>query len=543
MSEDLLSQLAEARKAFDRRDAAVCERLYGQLLSQLPGEAPEYRECLERLIVVKRVQNKVPELVPLMVRLIRLGEDYLGGGHHDVNQWKHELIAVYLELGRTEDADFVRASLPGFIEQIREQQVDESLEESLLSAGSSVDELIVDEPAPAKLDDEPLDPKKFLRRQTGEQTLWQKLGLPGTGLHLRKRLNEHINELISGYSILAAFLVLLCFVYYTYAPTFEPEIKYQNTKPLTSAGQGSNIRFLSNKQVELISNNKSRQFSCFRFRDAFSVWASSFSSALLRREYWVLDKGTFLRDELGTTYFAESSPESTIIGIIKHVADSMQRYCLEKGHYPEELENMEEIRFSYLNPFTGRKDKPLLRLAILDDSKRNTAASMARKVLLELEQAGKFPFEPVLYPGCVDACLYQIKGTDAETKILAVHGCGEDGQLISTDGVRKTFLAASQNGVDIHFERPDSPLGRSFFGLGKNMQFRPAFMCLLSCDCGLPLEFLRYRGAALYLVLTGYFAFLWQAYKEDCRGRKMTGIFALTSLALVLGSLLNAFCP
>ena len=75
------------------------------------------------------------------------------------------------------------------------------------------------------------------------------------------------------------------------------------------------------------------------------------------------------------------------------------------------------------------------------------------------------------------------------------------------------------------------------------MQFRPAFMCLLSCDCGLPLEFLRYRGAALYLILTGYFAFLWQIYKEDCRGRKMTGIFALTSLALVLGSLLNAFSP
>lgn len=184
-----------------------------------------------------------------------------------------------------------------------------------------------------------------------------------------------------------------------------------------------------------------------------------------------------------------------------------------------------------------------MRLAILDDSKRNTAANIARNVLNELEQGGRFPFEPVLYPGCVDACLYKIKGADRELSLLAVHGCGEDGQLISTDGIKMTFLVASQNGVDIHFERPESPLGRSFFGLGKNMQFRPAFMCLLSFDCGLPLEFLRYRGAALYLVLTGYYAFLWQAYKEDCRGRKMTGIFVLTSLALVLGSLLNVFSP
>lgn len=542
MPEDLLSQLAEARQAFDRRDAAVCEELYGQLLSQLPGEAPEYRECLERLIVVKRVQNKLPELVPVMVRLIRLGEEYLGGSHQDVNQWKHELILVYNQLGRVEDAEFVRASLPDFIEQVREQQVDESIKETLLGSAPSIDDLIVDEPAPAEPDDEPLDPKKFLRRQAGE-TIWQKLGLPGSGFHLRERLNEHINELISGYAILVAFLVLLCFVYYTYAPTFEPEIKYQNTKPLTSAGQGSNIRFLSNKQGELVSNNKARTFSSFRFKDTFSVWASAFSSALLRREFWVLDKGTFLRDEQGTTYFAKSSPESTIIGIIKHVADSMQRYCLEKGHYPDELEDMKEIRFSYLNPFTGRKDKPLLRLVILDDSKRNTAATIARNVLRELEQGGKFPFEPVLYPGCVDACLYQIKGTDKELTLLAVHGCDEDGQLISTDGVKKTFLAASQNGVDISFERPESPLGRSFFGLGENMHFRPAFLCLLSGESGLPLEFLRYRGAALYLVLTGYYAFLWQAFKEDCWGRKMTGIFALVSLALVLGSLLNAFCP
>lgn len=65
-----------------------------------------------------------------------------------------------------------------------------------------------------------------------------------------------------------------------------------------------------------------------------------------------------MRDELGTTYFAESSPESTIIGIIKHVDDSMQRYCLDRGHYPDELEDMEGTRFSYLNPFTGRRISP-----------------------------------------------------------------------------------------------------------------------------------------------------------------------------------------
>lgn len=171
MSEDLLSQLAQARQAFDRRDAAACEQFYGQLLSQLPGETPEYRECLERLIVVKRVQNKLSELVPLTVRLIRLGEDYLGGNHQDVNQWKHELILVYTQLGRVEDAEFVRASLPDFIQQVREQQVDESIEETLLGSSSSVEDLIVDEPAPAEPDSEQLDPKKFLRRQASEKTL------------------------------------------------------------------------------------------------------------------------------------------------------------------------------------------------------------------------------------------------------------------------------------------------------------------------------------------------------------------------------------
>ncbi|NJL73347.1 MAG: hypothetical protein HC888_18345, partial [Candidatus Competibacteraceae bacterium] len=99
-----------------------------------------------------------------MVRLIRLGEDYLGGNHQDVNQWKHELILVYNQLGRVEDAEFVRASLPDFIRQVREQQVDESIEETLLGSSSSVDDLIVDEPAPAEPDAEQLDPKKFLRR-------------------------------------------------------------------------------------------------------------------------------------------------------------------------------------------------------------------------------------------------------------------------------------------------------------------------------------------------------------------------------------------
>jgi hypothetical protein len=541
LTESFETTLEQARAAFAEKNASESEALYAKLVRLRAPSDEIALECLERLLFLKKMQNKAAEAAPVLTRLIEICESLEGNNGEKVVHWKNELINVYRLLNRYDDAMFIQSSLPGFeLAQEQEEMIEIYAHKAL---ASGIEDLIEPEPE-EKLLAEENDPEKFLKKTAPEPSLERGLRtIDKRVLQVKTKIKEHWNDIISGYSILATIVVLICFLYFLYAPALEANIAFQGAKPMHSASKRSSLRFLSSKQIELIDGNKNHQINYWRVDNPILLWGSSLASGLLRRELWMLDRGKSIVDEHGTAYYAESAEETSIVEMINFTADSMQHYFFAHKNYPEKLEDMPDVKFSYYNAYTGRKDKPLLRTAVLEDS-RQTADQILKIVLKDLSSGGKFPFEPALYPGCIDACLYYVRGKDRATSLAAVHGCDQDGKLITTDGVKRTYLALNQSGSEVHLQASEPVVGRNIFGIFNNLEFRPPFLCLLAQNVTfLPLDTLRYRAIIIYFLLTTYYWFLFSQYNTSCLGRKLTCIFGLTSLACTIGAILNAFLP
>lgn len=90
--------LQQARDAFERADAQRADQCYTQLLKVLSEDHPDYAECLECLVVIKMEMGDTYGALEYNRRLVRLGENLLGGEHPGVKQWRNEMEALEAKL-------------------------------------------------------------------------------------------------------------------------------------------------------------------------------------------------------------------------------------------------------------------------------------------------------------------------------------------------------------------------------------------------------------------------------------------------------------
>lgn len=547
--------LVQARQQFAAGSVEDSERLYGELASLMPASDRRYAECLERLIFLKKRTGRYEQALPYSARLIQLGEQFLGSNNASVIAWKNDLIETYRHLGRYDDAQFVLQSLPGYNAVPLEEELIDAYASSPGLANSIIQQ--VEEPE-EESEAAAVDPAKFIKGVAAEpisdtaykkilgqlEPLSKKLGLHAPLKLIQRVLKAHFNDILSGISVLIALVLSISMLYYAYAPSFTAEVEMRGAKPLFSSDRINQFKFLSNKRAELQSEGKSFTCSYWRYTEPFGFWTGSLASGLFRREIWMKDNERFLCDEYGTTYFYDSSEEATVLEVMRQVADSCQRYYLEKGRYPDHLEDINGIKFSYHNPFTARKDKPLLQEMSIEEASSQPSEKIIKNLLNGFLAGGLFPNEPVPYPGGVNACLIVVNGQDTQNSLLVVHGAGRDGKFITDSGRGRTLVLTQQNGRDVHFAKSGGPLARSFFGFGEGLEFRPSYICILSERiCSLPLGFLKYRGIFIFLAFSGVFGFIYRFYSAACLGRKFTGILSMVCLAAAIGCIFNCGFP
>ncbi|MDX1989456.1 MAG: hypothetical protein SFV17_22400 [Candidatus Obscuribacter sp.] len=90
--------LQQARDAFERADAVRADQCYTQLLKVLSEDHPDYAECLECLVVIKKEVGDTYGALEYNRRLVRLGENLLGEDHPGVRQWRKEMEALEAKL-------------------------------------------------------------------------------------------------------------------------------------------------------------------------------------------------------------------------------------------------------------------------------------------------------------------------------------------------------------------------------------------------------------------------------------------------------------
>lgn len=99
MSSSFQSELLkQAREAFEQADAQRADRCYTQLFNSIDQNHPDYAECLECLIVIKKELREWGNAREYSQRLIILGESMLGPEHSAVALWRKELAAIQAKI-------------------------------------------------------------------------------------------------------------------------------------------------------------------------------------------------------------------------------------------------------------------------------------------------------------------------------------------------------------------------------------------------------------------------------------------------------------
>lgn len=577
--QDQNSALQMARDAFARQDAAGASQWYMKALESINSESPYYPECLERLVFIYKMSGDLQTAGQFCYELVRSGEEHLGKTHPQVVKWRSEFMEICKAQGSLTDAPIVSpsgdysavaaesASEFGSFETIQEEGFEAPVPDYKAEKLTGVDlmnavqasrsafkhtEAVVEQTE--KLTEEVAEEQRVTSSRAPQSSLkTAELNLSNTS-SVQKVLEQTqilakpsilVGYVVTGVSILYALIVSLLLVYHTYSPFFIPEVKFAFFKPSEAADSLKTFRYISNKTAEYSANNKSQQIPYRTFGLGFDEFVASLTPTLWRREFWVQDNGLYIRDEDDTVFVAEHSPESIILEEMKKLGKACQAHFEEHHQYPETVTELDESELRYMNPYTGRKDLPLLQLRTAEQPDREKANAFINNILKEMASGRKYNDEPAVYPGCINGCVLTVQSPDKIDRVLIIHGCTSTGQFFSNSGYKRTYLIAHRNGEDLRYVDKVDPLGRSIFWVTPGLEFRPSYMCVLKSpgECFIPLKLFRYRGILGFFVITLGYLLLLKFSQPNTKTKRFNEIMVLVSLAAVLLSFLNAVVP
>jgi len=252
------------------------------------------------------------------------------------------------------------------------------------------------------------------------------------------------------------------------------------------------------------------------------------TSSIVDRENWLIQMPEGLRDVNNNVYYRIDAPEREIIHHMKDVMNTSNYYFEHKQKYPKKIDQISDENFQYLNPFTKKMDNPEIQSVKMDDKPPDVVADL----FWNLKNGGRWPDEPALYPGGINACRVLYGSAETPKQQFFVHGCDRYGRVM-TAAEGNAYLLESEDGNDVH--------DKTVLGTPN----RPPTFWVLKVPAGVTLEaiaFLKYRFALLFGGMTLLMLFMFLATPNK-RAKTSAAVFLVLLTSGFIASLVGVFLP
>jgi len=140
------------------------------------------------------------------------------------------------------------------------------------------------------------------------------------------------------------------------------------------------------------------------------------------KEYWVMLNPDGLTDGR-RSFINERAADREVLAQIATVADTASHYYKKNKAYPDNITEIGD--FTYFNPYTLRKDYPLIQIVTAPGH------STPEGFLYSLRKGALWPGESTLYPGCINIAHVSHRMNMSVPETIVIHGCNRYGRFFS----------------------------------------------------------------------------------------------------------------
>ena len=132
------------------------------------------------------------------------------------------------------------------------------------------------------------------------------------------------------------------------------------------------------------------------------------------------------------TFLHDRHMDRDMLAQIVNVADMSSRYYKRRKVYPDTIAEIGD--FTYFNPYTQRKDYPLIQVVTAPGH------SDPAPFLNSLHRGALWPGEPMLYPGCINIGHISHQRNMSVPETLVIHGCNRNSRFFTTSTGEPYFV-------------------------------------------------------------------------------------------------------
>ncbi|MDZ4835105.1 MAG: hypothetical protein SGJ27_15120 [Candidatus Melainabacteria bacterium] len=406
-NEERGSQLfSEAIRSLEDGDNARAEQLLIGALNNLDKKHHLAILSLKSLVTISSNKSDFDAAIDWSLKLLESQTGALGHTHADVSRTVMNIATMCETLGKPEIANQVK-ELHQYASAAERAQKARQVKNIRTTAKSAQTE---EEPTEDQFDEKAATLPEYLARQSQN---WR------GSLTQMNGLTVSIIFLVA-LGLVCGSLVALKFCYSDeHNRNFsQPRPRMDGTTgPLryTSADNRVEAQFVLPTKVEIDIDTKKRTFpyNCYGY-DITEIGDLMIRSPL-EKEYWLMRNPDGLVDEAGRAYLHERLADRQLLSHILNVADMAERFYKKNKRYPD---NVREIGdFSYDNPYTLRRDNPLIQIVTVPGHRSPQA------FLTGLSKGELWPGEATLYPGCINIAHVSHRTNMSVPETLVIHGC------------------------------------------------------------------------------------------------------------------------
>lgn len=243
-------------------------------------------------------------------------------------------------------------------------------------------------------------------------------------------------------------------------------------------------------------------------------------SSVIEKEYWLALTPDGFDDQTGATFFKTSSKELIVLRQVNNIIENAEALYKNRRGYPDKLSEIGD--FSYRNPFTLRRDYPIIQVvSILGHEDPNL-------ILSRLTTGGRWGEEPAAYPGGINCAHVSRKTNTSVPETFIIHAYNRYGQFFTrSDG--SLYVITLQKGQQVRPRIPANPLRG--VGIVRILDLAPGLAPTL-------LWIFMYRLTLFYGVIAfvvGVIGMIW-------RDEKAKAFCFVVSLISIIVAVTAAFC-
>ena len=303
--------------------------------------------------------------------LLEAQGELLGYSHADTSRTVQNICTMCVTLGKTEIAEEVR------------QLAKDASDKEKIERSAQVKELRSRDALRAE-DEETEDTEDQGPPTVGEALSQISSSILSTGA---------VPALLLVFSIVGVIFIPLAVLSFTYSDTSLPPHLAKDSTFVTINGD-SEVSITSGSRVSLSGADSRRDAALIvNGRDAREL-GELLLNPLTKSEYLLRAVPEGLIDSNGRIIFKTEAEEFAIIKQQEEVARAANEFYTREQRYPEEIDQLGDL--SYENPFTLRKDSPLIQSVTIP------AQANAKQYIDGLTAGARWEGEAAFYPGAIN---------------------------------------------------------------------------------------------------------------------------------------------